>query len=289
MNNIELLDKRIASIFYGRFKSLRPAQEAAIEPLINSRNLVLSSGTGSGKTEAVMAPLLSLYWEQAITQDTLTILYIAPTKALVNDLAKRLAFLLNQLKLKVGIRHGDKDDLIIAQISHVLITTPESLEVLLFRNELKISNTRALVIDEVHLLYNTQRGLQLSILIQRLKKLTNQPIQWAALSATVAKLSDIRDFLFGSSEQADFVELSTHRPINAVIRQIPDKKNFEQLISLLKGKKLLLFANSRKVCEELVEILKQNQSFNSNIFAHYSSLSPEVRVETENSLSMSKS
>ncbi len=57
MKNIKLLDKRIAATFYGRFKSLRPAQEAAIEPLINSRNLVLSSGTGSGKTEAVMAPL----------------------------------------------------------------------------------------------------------------------------------------------------------------------------------------------------------------------------------------
>ena len=291
MNNIQLLDKRIATIFYGRFKSLRPSQESAIEPLISGRNLVLSSGTGSGKTEAVMAPLLSLYWKEAISKNILLILYIAPTKALVNDIEKRLSFLCNQINIRVGVRHGDRDDLIHSKVPHILITTPESLEVLLFRNELKILTVRALVIDEVHLLYNTQRGLQLSILIQRLKKLNNQQIQWAALSATVAKLSDIRNFLFGSAEQADFIELSTHRPIDAHIRKITDENNFLELISRLThnhSRKLLLFANSRKQCEQLAEILKKNKYIHPYIFTHYSSLSPEVRIETENKFLASK-
>jgi ATP-dependent Lhr-like helicase len=219
------------------------------------------------------------------------ILYIAPTKALVNDLEKRLSFLLNQLNIRVGVRHGDRDDLLFAKTPHVLITTPESLEVLLFRHESKILNIRALVIDEVHLLYNTQRGLQLSILIQRLKKLTNQQIQWAALSATVTKLSNVRDFLFGSYEQADFIELSTHRPIDAHIRKIIDEDSFLELIFRLtsnQSRKLLLFANSRKQCEELAGILKRNKFLNPYIFTHYSSLSTEVRIETENKFFASK-
>ncbi|WP_416673618.1 DEAD/DEAH box helicase [Egbenema bharatensis] len=91
MNTLNLLDQRIASTFYGDFSNLRPAQEAAIEPLVSGKNLILSSGTGSGKTEAVMAPLVSRYWRQTIRADALTILYIAPTKALVNDLEKRLS------------------------------------------------------------------------------------------------------------------------------------------------------------------------------------------------------
>ncbi|MBD2161280.1 DEAD/DEAH box helicase [Limnothrix sp. FACHB-1083] len=177
MNTLDLLDKRIASAFYGNFPTLRPAQEAAIEPLILGKNLVLSSGTGSGKTEAVMAPLISRYWRQAIGSDALTILYIAPTKALVNDLETRLSLVLQKIRFRVGIRHGDRDDLKSALKPHILITTPESLDVLLFRKDSALANIQAVVIDEVHLLYNTQRGLQLSVLIQRLKQKIEHPLQ----------------------------------------------------------------------------------------------------------------
>ncbi|MGI8501067.1 MAG: DEAD/DEAH box helicase [Hassallia sp.] len=170
MSGIEMLEQAVASAFYGRFTTLHPAQEAAIEPLVNGKNVVLSSGTGSGKTEAVLAPLLSRYWRQAAKAGALTILYIAPTKALVNDLEKRLYPLLDRLGLRVGIRHGDRDDLVSGQTPHVLVTTPESLEVLLFRKDTALQTVQAVVIDEVHLLYNTQRGLQLSILLRRLKQ-----------------------------------------------------------------------------------------------------------------------
>ena len=108
MSGIEMLERAVASAFYGRFTTLHPAQEAAIEPLVNGKNVVLSSGTGSGKTEAVLAPLLSRYWRQAAKTGALSILYIAPTKALVNDLEKRLYPPLDRLGLRVGIRHGDR-------------------------------------------------------------------------------------------------------------------------------------------------------------------------------------
>jgi ATP-dependent Lhr-like helicase len=283
MSNGKLLERQVAAAFYGRFSSLRPAQDAAIPPIVSGQNVVLSSGTGSGKTEAVVAPLLSRYWRQAVESDALTILYIAPTKALANDLAKRLHAPLEALGLLVGVRHGDRDDLASGKTPHFLLTTPESLEVMLFRKDKALASIRALVIDEVHLLYNSQRGLQLSCLIRRLRtQLAN--LQWAALSATVGRLSDVRDFLFGNAEPATFLEFPAHRSIDAQVRYCPDESTFLSLIrKLTSGRptKLLVFANARKECERLAGVLSHDRELRPNVVAHYSSLSPEVRVETE--------
>ena len=172
MTIIDSLDPRVATAFYGSFPELREAQEAAIVALISGANLVLSAATGSGKTEAVVAPLISRCWKLAAKSDRLVLLYIAPTKALVNDLEKRLHLPLASLGLRVGIRHGDRDDLTRGLKPHILITTPESLDVMLFRKDSALQSVRAVVIDEVHLLYNTQRGLQLSILLRRLRLYT---------------------------------------------------------------------------------------------------------------------
>ena len=90
MSNSGRLQGQVASAFFGDFVNLRPIQNAAIPPLLAGENVVLSSGTGSGKTEAVVAPLISRYWRQAVETDSVVVLYIAPTKALANDLEKRL-------------------------------------------------------------------------------------------------------------------------------------------------------------------------------------------------------
>lgn len=188
MSCIRQLDRSVASAFYGQFPTLRPVQEAAIQPIMKGENIVLSSGTGTGKTEAVLAPLISLYRREALNTDTLAILYIAPTKALVNDLEKRIRLPLNKINFKLGVRHGDRDDLVSGVTPNMLITTPESLEVLLLRKEKLLCGVRAVIIDEVHLLYNTQRGLHLSVLLQRLNHFTGRRLQWAALSATMSVL-----------------------------------------------------------------------------------------------------
>jgi ATP-dependent Lhr-like helicase len=282
MSSISFLDSRVAAAFFGRFKQLRPPQEATIEPLLNGRNLVLSAGTGSGKTEAAIAPLLSRYWKSAIRTDTLTILYIAPTKALVNDIENRIYLPLSYLGLRVGVRHGDRDDLASGQTPHVLVTTPESLDVLLFRKDAALNTVKAVIVDEVHLLYNTQRGLQLSILLQRLKQSLTHDLQWVALSATVGRLPYIRDFFFGRDEQAEFFQFPAQRTIDAHIRQISDESSFLRLIRLLTQRpvKLLIFTNARKECERLAGYLRQDKQLKAEVFVHYSSLSSNVRVET---------
>jgi len=288
MNTESLLDFRVASAFYGKFKDIREAQKAVIEPIINGQNIVLTSGTGSGKTEAVIAPLVSKYWLEAIKKNELFIIYLAPTKALVNDVEKRLRSPLNKLGLCVGVRHGDQDDIKRSSAPHVLITTPESLDVLLFRKEKVILSIRAIVIDEVHLLYNTQRGLQLSVLLRRLCRLLDRELQWVAISATVGELSFIKDFLFGSDKDAILFSFSAQRAIDAQIRHFEQESDISELVDrLISGRdaKLLIFANSRRDCERLSSILKQNESLRHCIFTHYSSLSTEVRLDTEHKFS----
>lgn len=278
------LDKSIACAFYSRFNELREAQHAAIGPLLAGLNIVLTSGTGSGKTEAVTAPLVSKYWQEAVRADHLFLLYIAPTKALVNDLEKRLHPPLATLNLRVGVRHGDRDDLKSGPKPHVLITTPESLEVMLFRKDPALRSIRAVVVDEVHLLYNTQRGLQLSVLLQRLRRILTHDLQCAALSATVGNLSHIRDFLLGAEASAELLAFSATRAIDAQIRHVEGPDQFLSLVKrMTEGRptKLLVFADSRRECERLAGTLQADETLRHSVFAHYSSLSPEVRLETE--------
>ncbi|MCJ7514976.1 MAG: DEAD/DEAH box helicase [Dehalococcoidia bacterium] len=284
MDTIRLLHHNVASAFYGNFRNLHPAQQDAIEPLLSGDNLVLSAGTASGKTEAVTAPLVNRYYYSAYEQGTLAILYIAPTKALVNDIARRLYLPCHNIGWRIGIRHGDRDDLISKDKPNLLITTPESFEVLLFRKDPALQDVCAVVIDEVHLLYNTQRGLQLSVLLKRLEAMRQREIQKAALSATINSPVDIRDFLFGPGAPCIFLQYPCNRPIESHIRVVRSPSELVEVIALLldgKPRKLLAFADSRRECERLVDVLKSVPQLANVVLPHYSSLSAEVRLEHE--------
>jgi len=281
---VDLLDKRVATAFYGRFNNIRQSQQEVIEPLISGRNIVLTSGTGSGKTEAVVAPIISRYYHDALVKNELFLIYISPTKALVNDLLKRLLPPLRSLGLQIGIRHGDRDDLKTQKLPNILITTPESLDVILCRKDTCLNEVKAIILDEVHILYNTQRGLQLSILIKRLQTIVGHKLQWAALSATVGEVSYVRDFLMGPQEEAEFFCYSSERSIDCQIRYIRHLSELRYLIeSLMSDRdiKLLLFADSRKECERLASSLSSSAALAPYLLVHYSSLSQQVRVETE--------
>lgn len=291
MTDTQKLESRVASAFYGNFKELRPVQQGAIQPILNGMDVILSSGTGSGKTEAVVAPLLSRHWRMARQKDETVILYVAPTKALVNDVEKRLTLPLNNLGLRVGIRHGDRDDFVSGPPPHLLITTPESLEVLLFRHDEKLKGIAAVVVDEVHLLYNTQRGLQLSVLLKRLSQYCGHDVQVVALSATIGELSYVRNFLLGANHEAVMLAFPGGRTIDAKVFHVVNENRFLELIrKLVSGhsSKILVFANSRRVCERLAGILTADPELANITFAHYSSLSTEVRLDTERRFSSSR-
>ena len=212
------LDHRVASAFYGSFLQLNPMQQEVLTPLLEGKNLILCSGTGSGKTEAVLTPLISRYWKESVKNNSTFLLYLVPTQALANDLEKRLYLPLEQLGLTVSIRHGDHDSLKKRLLPHLLITTPESLEVLLLRH------------DKVHLFYNTQRGFQVSVLLKRIQKHLQTPLQWVALSATTNQLSDIKDFLVGSQQEVELFSYATNRFIDAHIYYLAEMRDFGTLM-----------------------------------------------------------
>jgi ATP-dependent Lhr-like helicase len=176
----------VGRAFYGQFARLRPAQAAAVEACASGDDIIVLAGTGSGKTEAVVAPLVSRYLADLAKADRPVIMYVAPTRALVNDVLRRLDGPFDLLGLRLGARHGERNDLARASKPAVVITTPESCDVMLFKSPGLLSLVRAVVIDEAHLLYNTQRGLQLALLIRRLELLVGRSVQVAAMSATVA-------------------------------------------------------------------------------------------------------
>jgi ATP-dependent Lhr-like helicase len=109
-------------------------------------------------------------------------------------------------------------------------------------------------------------------------------MQWAVLSATIGDLSAVRDFLFGEAEDAVLLKYTAVRRVDAQVRQITGEPEFLSLVRRLTGgrpTKLLVFANSRRECERLAGVLTRDEHLRHAVFAHYSSLSPEVRLDTE--------
>jgi len=286
MPQMEGLDPLVEAAFFARF-AMNDMQRTVCPAILAGDNVFVTAGTGSGKTEAAMAPIMSRYWRPVMDDELLMpIVYVVPTKALANDLLKRLENPVEQLHLRVGIRHGDRDDVQRVHSPNVLITTPESLEVLLIRRDPHLAGAQAVIIDEMHLFYNTQRGLQLSIELRRLARRIGHEVQIVALSATVGDLSAVRDFLLGEGAPASLFRFGTSRPIDAVIRPLASSDELldwaEKMMSVNQGAaKYLVFVDSRKGCEQLTQTISRRPRLAPVVSTHYSSLSQEVRLETE--------
>jgi ATP-dependent Lhr-like helicase len=277
------LDRDVGIAFFEQFSQLRPVQLGAIREILLGRNVLISAGTGSGKTEAVVAPLSSRFRVESIRNSTTFLLYVCPTKALVNDLKRRLEGPLDRCGLRLAVRHGDRDELCEAKPPHVLLTTPESLGILLIKRHPILSGLKSVVLDEVHLLYNNQRGRMVGILMHRLQKMVPNPLQFAAISATVGNLDDLHAFLFGNFNEFTKLEFPAHRTIDGWIGSIESIQELSKKLSSLMStpRKFLVFANSRREAEEITASLKRDDRLADRVVTHHSSLSPESREANE--------
>lgn len=141
-----------------------------------------------------------------------------------------------------------------------------------------------MIIDEVHLLTNTQRGLQLAISRHQLECLRGEPVQWAALSATIARPADVSGSLFGPCTPCVHVEFPTTRQLDAHILALEDTRSAEETLSRVMQhptRKLLLFTNTRRDCEQLAERMRQHRSIGDCAMVHHSSMAPGPREQTE--------
>lgn len=277
------LAANVGRAFYSEFRKLHTAQCEAIEPIVAGRDVLVLAGTGSGKTEAVLAPLVQRWIGAMRGALGCTILYITPTRALANDLLRRVEPPLEFLKRRVGVRHGERNDLNRAGNVDLLITTPESLDVLVSKRHDALRTVRAVVVDEIHLVYNTQRGLQLAVLLRRLEAFTGNGCQVLGLSATVAKAADIWRFLRPGHEVVTVLDDDT-KPLDVVIRDVRSDDEIVALVDRLstgERVKILLFANARRECDRLGALLRDTTGFGPNTYVHHSSLDRDMRLTAE--------
>lgn len=273
--------------FYGAFPGLRPVQIEAIAPILAGRDLIVQAATGSGKSEAVLAPAL----ERVITSGrSHGVLYIIPTRALAKDLMRRFEPIITErLNLILAIRTGDikKGG---TQQPDIMFTTPESLDVMLGSGNANIkaflARVGTVIIDEVHPLVHQYRGRHLVYLFTRLARRTGAAIQKIAMSATIADIPEVMDFL---NFRPDATAISTDADRQIQARLLHLKKEDAELPALLDDlyrewgyRKILMFCNSRSACDRLSGIVRRNGIFKEVTELHYSNLKAKERKKAEN-------
>lgn len=278
-----MLPLDVGRAFYGAFAALHSAQRAAIPPLMAGADVLVRSRTGSGKTEAVLAPLIARYRDDARAAAGPAWLYATPTRALANDLLRRVEAPLERLGLAAGIRHGERNDLARRRKPDLLLTTPESLDVLLTSRSPLLGAVRAVILDELHLLYNSQRGFQTAILLQRLEARTGRPVQVAGLSATIASPAEIWD-VFRPGRDVIAVDDPQRKPLDAHITAVAGLADLAALLDRAAGSsgaKVLLFVNTRREADQLAAALHGQTRFGANVFCHHASLDRAARLAVE--------
>jgi ATP-dependent helicase Lhr and Lhr-like helicase len=269
------LDRAINAFLGQHLLQMRPIQAQAIDLIYEGADTLIISPTASGKTEAAIIPIAA---HLQINSDQKA-LYIAPTRALLNDLFKRLDAPLNSLGLELKIRHGDIPMSEKATSIRVLLTTPESLDVLLSKKFPILSHIGYIILDEIHQIYGNPRGDQLLFLLQRLEGIVGRKIQRIALSATVGDPEAIAHWLCPQREPAKIITAHGRREILGQFYWMSDSKQLRNLISENDSNKILCFANSRRSCDEIFLSLRDLERYQSYI--HYSTLSKAQREYVE--------
>ena len=269
------------------FPKLTDVQKKTTPVILSKKNALIISPTASGKTEAVMAPICERMVKECngnFSSRELLLIYIVPTKALVNDIYKRLENKLTRLNITSASKTGDVNNFKIDHPQNVLFTTPESCDSLLSRHPKILKKIKFVVIDELHFLDNNFRGDQLRILLKRIAKISDNANQlnYYAMSATVNDPSEMCERYFGNYEIV--ISKGSRKIIFATIDAGDDFNELKKIKKIFIEQKInraIFFCNSRKKTVKITAKLKEIFGRNDRIFEHHSSISSEVRKHVE--------
>jgi len=305
--------------FNSKFDDLTPPQSMAVPLIHNKENVLVSSPTGSGKTLtaflSIINDFLKLHRESKF-EDGVHAIYISPLKALANDIDRNLKQPLDEMmkiaeeldidvpEIKVAVRSGDTSlkerARMVRKPPHIIITTPESLGLLLsskkFRDHFR--KTRYIILDEIHDLANNKRGTHLSLSVERLAQLIdNEPVR-IGLSATQAPIEDIAGFLGGfikgkprpvnivDVKERKHLDLKVICPVDNLTlhsTEVINSKMYDLLVDLVNDHRTtLIFTNTRAGTESIAIQLKERGI--EKLAAHHGSLSKEMRLDVEEKL-----
>jgi ATP-dependent Lhr-like helicase len=302
-----------------------PAQAAAWPHIAAGRHTLILAPTGSGKTLAAFLACLDGLWRQPELPRGVRVLYVSPLKALNNDIHKNLQLPLEGVQaaaremgatlpaIEAAVRTGDTSaaerQRLVRRPPHVLITTPESLHLLLTsRARETLRTVTHVIVDEIHALCPNKRGVFTALLLERLAALTAQPFTRIGLSATQRPLEEVARFLGGSEPDAagnlvprpvEIVDGGLRKELDLQIAMpverfgaLPERSIwpsiYRQLADLIRQhRSTLIFANNRRTVERLTAALNQLAEDAGEpplARAHHGSVALEVRQQTEQAL-----
>jgi ATP-dependent Lhr-like helicase len=260
-------------------RHLRPEtaiQSQAINPIYEGKDAILISATASGKTEAAMIPVAARIMSDH--RRNLAV-YLAPTRALLNDIHRRLKPSLFRLNLAARIRHGERRLPTDTREIDVLLTTPESLDVMLVQKTPLLKRTAFVIVDEIHQLLGGVRGSQIQFLLQRLELVVQHSIQRIALSATVGNPETLAEWICPGREPATVFTAPAQRTIVPTMRSISALDDFAEILRSQGVDKVLVFVNSRRTADDVFLALRR--SLPHRVFVHYSNLTRAQREYVE--------
>src|SRR3989338_7331605 len=275
--------------FFSRFKSFTEAQLSAVYPIHCRENILVSSPTGSGKTLTAFLSVLNELIdcsEKGILEDRTYCVYVSPLKALNYDIEVNLKQPLKEMEvlagkefgIRIAVRTGDTTQrekaAMLRKAPHILITTPESLAILLnspkFQEKLK--SVQWLIVDEIHALAENKRGVHLSLSVERLQQLSPGLCR-IGLSATIAPLEDIARYLVGYEGEEERncgiidvqflkqMDLQVLSPVKSLVDTdylLKHEKMYELIHELIQQHKTtIIFTNTRSGTERVVHYLKE--------------------------------
>ncbi len=304
--------------FFSKFKEFSLPQLHGVMEIHNRNNVLISAPTGATKTLTGFLAILNELIDSAkkhILEDKVYCLYVSPLKALNQDIAVNLINPLKEMEklndkklgIRVGVRTGDttayQKQKMLKNPPHILITTPESLAIMLnspkFKEHLK--GVGWMIVDEVHALADNKRGVHLSVSMERLERISPGVCR-IGLSATIAPLEDIARYLVGylgdDERDCDIIDvqflkqmdLKVLSPVRSLVESdymLKHRKMYELMHKLIqKHKTTLIFTNTRAATERVVHNLKEMfpRNYQEKIAAHHGSLSKSARFKTEEGL-----
>ncbi len=275
---MEELQSKLKELIQARgFGEPTVIQEKSFKPIFAGKDVVVIAPTGSGKTEAALFPLL---YKLDTSKPGFKILYLTPLKSLNRDVQERLQYWCDGLGLSLNIFHGDTTQTnrrkILLNPPDILVSTPESLQTLLINESFQnnLNSLQAVIVDEMHELIKSKRGVQLTVGLKRLELF--KPFQLVCLSATVALSNTdfFRNCLVIQDDSKKELELSILASGETEVDRIA------RVLKIIdSSKKSLLFVNTRYATEFISSYL--NKLGRTDIGVHHSSISKDLRLEVE--------
>ncbi|MDR2362914.1 MAG: DEAD/DEAH box helicase [Spirochaetaceae bacterium] len=289
-------------VYEKKWEALTGVQEAAVRAVLHGKGQVLiASGTASGKTEAAFFPVLSLLARNPPA--SVGVLYIGPLKALINDQFERLGPLFNRGGIPVLRWHGDipgeHKKKFLGAPGGVLQITPESLEALLLKRPGKLiplfGDLRFVIIDEVHAFMGSDRGAQILCQIGRIEEAAGIRIRRIGLSATLGDYGEaLRWLALGTGGETVLVREEGRKQrvrlrLDYFNREDPREGEayYRELYGQCRGKRCIIFTNSRLEAEETVARLREMAGHyheDDVFYVHHGSVSAALREEAEGEL-----